>query len=224
MGWEQVQHPYRKAGRFIVLEGIDGCGSTTQLHQLSKAIFELDKRYKILMEREPSDGCIGWVIRDILHGSVKLESPDAMLALFQADRYEHLSRSVLPALNSGTIVLQDRYWYSTLCYQKLDGSAHEKIIEAHKDMPIPDCVIIYNVSARIAESRRNARSESPERYDALELQQRIADNYAALPSTLPKHPFHIIDADKSIEDILADTMKIIEPILPYYNKPMLSPL
>lgn len=229
MGWKEIRKPYRKNGRFIVLEGVDGCGSTTQLHKLSKAIFNLDKRYSVTLVREPGTGTIGQVIRRILSKDITVTDPDEILALWQGDRYEHLAREVLPALEAGMIVLQDRYWYSTLCYQETQGVDIEKIIKAHDALPIPDMVLIYDLSDDLAKARRNKRDEEPELFDKFELQKRINANYKKLPETLKNTPmkdtpFRYVDASKSIDNVLEESMKHLMPVLPYTNISMLHAL
>ena len=229
MGWEEIRKPCRKNGRFIVLEGVDGCGSTTQLHELSKAIFNLDKRYSVSLVREPSNGVIGQIIRRILSKDISVTDPDYILALWQGDRYEHLAREVLPALEAGMIALQDRYWYSTLCYQETQGVDVEKIIKAHEALPIPDMVLIYDISDDLAKKRREQRNDKPEIFDDYELQRRINANYRNLPETLKNTsvkdtPFRFVDASKSIDDVLEESMKHLMPILPYTNVDMLNAL
>jgi dTMP kinase len=102
-------------GKFIVFEGLDGCGKTTQLLLLSERL----KRAGVphIATREPSDGNpVGRLVRDAVHGSVTLEN-ETLALLFAADRYQHIQTEILPALTRGAHVLCDRYYYSNLAYQ-----------------------------------------------------------------------------------------------------------
>jgi dTMP kinase len=228
MGWDELEHPLMKYSRWIVLEGCDGSGTTTQQRLLAGKIFDKDKRYSVSMTREPSGGVIGQFIREILTKHTVVNNQETILALWQADRYEHLPRDTLPVLQGGGIVIQDRFWYSTICYQATQGIGADRIIAAHKPLPVPDCVLIYDLSSWAAEQRRKKREESPELFDDSSTQSKVIDTYKELPNIVPKelHPkfgFHMINASGSIDDVLAEAWKVIEPILPYNNVPMFSP-
>lgn len=221
---ENLIYPYHRNARFIVLEGPDGCGSTTQMYELSRKIFECDKRYSVVMTREPSGGHYGQLIRKILAKQIVVNEPETILALWQADRLDNLRRLVIPALQAGAIILQDRYWYSTVCYQKLQNVDVQKIIQAHSMMIVPHCVLVYDIKAERAKERIKQRGGSLELFEALDIQKRVAENYLHLPELLPEHPFHLIDASQDIEKVAEDTFKVIEPLLPYHNVPMCSAL
>ena len=107
-------------GRFIVLEGIDGSGTTTQLERAVACVAGLGHR--ATATREPSDGPVGHLLREALLG--RLHMPDGekldgrtMALLFAADRIDHLQREIEPQLAAGTSVLSDRYLLSSLAYQ-----------------------------------------------------------------------------------------------------------
>src|SRR5437667_268896 len=102
------------AGRFIVLEGIDGAGTTTQADAIAAALRK--KGRQVFVTREPSDLAIGKQIRAALVGKAAFPS-DALALLFAADRLDHLEREVQPALRAGTDVICDRYVLSSMAYQ-----------------------------------------------------------------------------------------------------------
>ena len=111
-------------GRFIVLEGLDGAGTTTQAERIARALRE--RGSKVVVTRQPSDGPIGTQLRHALTGRLSLPNgrgpltEDTLALLFAADRLDHLAAIVEPALARGEIVLCDRYVLSSLAYQ---GSA-----------------------------------------------------------------------------------------------------
>ena len=105
-------------GKLIVLEGIDGSGTTTQARLLCEWL--AGRGVAVHLTREPSDGPVGRLIREILHGAHAPVAGDTMALLFAADRVDHLSREVLPALDRGTHVVTDRYYHSSLAYQAID--------------------------------------------------------------------------------------------------------
>ena len=108
-------------GLFVVLEGIDGAGTTTQAERLVTALRA--EGYRASSTREPSDGPIGTMIRQALKGRLGLPNhagplgPQTLTLLFAADRVDHLEAQVLPALDRGEIVICDRYVLSSLAYQ-----------------------------------------------------------------------------------------------------------
>jgi len=106
-----------KKGIFIVVEGLDGSGKTTQAEILAK---KLSKTYDVLLTAEPSRGKIGTFIRQgCLYENKRLPT-EAEALLFAADRIEHMRTELKPALDDGKLVICDRYVYSSLAYQ---GSA-----------------------------------------------------------------------------------------------------
>jgi len=111
-------------GFFICLEGLDGCGKTTQAKMLVR---NLQKSYNAVYTAEPSRGKIGTFIKKhCLHGKKRVSSVVEAL-LFAADRFEHIESEILPALKMGKIVVSDRYVYSSLAYQGATGLSLEWI-------------------------------------------------------------------------------------------------
>ena len=102
-------------GCFIVFEGIDGAGKTVQFYELAKNL--QNNNYKVVLTREPTTNRpIGKLIRKILYNDEKV-SDEALALLFAADRADHTKGKILPALKEGSVVLSDRYIYSSFAYQ-----------------------------------------------------------------------------------------------------------
>src|SRR5438105_216358 len=104
-----------KRGKLIVLEGIDGAGTTTQAARLGLHLAA--HQLPVHVTREPSDGPLGLEIRKILRGSHAPFDPSALALLFAADRMDHVARVVEPALARGVNVVSDRYQLSSYVYQ-----------------------------------------------------------------------------------------------------------
>ena len=109
-------------GKFIVLEGIDGCGKTTQINELFKWLPKsglIDKNATLIKTREPGGSILGREIRDMILNTNKSNSPSILteLLLYSADRAEHISKIILPALQNGDWIISDRFSGSTLAYQ-----------------------------------------------------------------------------------------------------------
>ena len=111
-----------KKGIFIVIEGLDGSGKTTQATLLAK---KLSQNYRVLLTAEPSRGKIGTFIREGCLYEDKRLPTEAEALLFAADRIEHMYSEVKPALDEGKLVICDRYIYSSLAYQGSAGLSLE---------------------------------------------------------------------------------------------------
>ena len=132
-------------GFFICLEGLDGCGKTTQAKLLAK---RLRKDYHTIYTAEPSKGPIGkFVKKHCLHaanrGSIVTEA-----LLFAADRVDHLESEVLPALEKGKTVISDRYIFSSLAYQGAAGLDLKWIEEVNKHAVRPDLALFIDVDPK----------------------------------------------------------------------------
>ena len=160
-----------KKGVFICIEGLDGCGKTTQAKLLAK---KLRKSHNAVYTAEPSRGKIGTFIRErCLYGEKRL-SPVAEALLFAADRVEHVENEVLPALNEGRLVISDRYIYSSLAYQGAAGLSLEWIKKVNEHALKPDLAVFIDVDPKTAMQRLK-----PERsvMENMETQQRVRDVY-----------------------------------------------
>ena len=109
-------------GKFIVFEGIDGSGKTTQINQLSQLIVNrgiIPENNQLVITREPGGTNLGKSIRSLLLNTSKGKSPDSIteLLLYAADRSQHVNEIIRPALNKGNWVISDRFCGSTIAYQ-----------------------------------------------------------------------------------------------------------
>lgn len=168
-------------GRFIVIEGIDGAGTTTQSRLLGERLRASGRRVHVTAE--PSGGAIGALVRQILSGRLRGRAPDgpfdpeALALLFAADRLDHARTEILPALAAGIDVISDRYTLSSLAYQSLttDDAAWIERINAHA--PPPDVTILLRVAAGVAFERRRTASHSREIFEKAAFQRRVAASY-----------------------------------------------
>lgn len=162
---------------FIVLEGLDGAGTTTQTARLAKWLRSLG--HSVHVTREPSDGPIGRLIREMLrnrHGKV---DPSAIALLFAADRLDHLTREIHPNLSSGNVVISDRYLMSSLAYQGRNGNLPwVEILNQRADAP--DLTILLDVNPAVCLSRLAARGNEAELYERRETLEAVNDAYRCL--------------------------------------------
>ena len=121
-------------GKFIVFEGIDGSGKTTQINQLSQWIVNKDiipENNQLVITREPGGTNLGKSIRSLLLNTSKGKSPDSIteLLLYAADRSQHVNEIIRPALNKGNWVISDRFCGSTIAYQGFGRKLDMKLIK-----------------------------------------------------------------------------------------------
>ena len=198
---------------FIVLEGIDGSGTTTQLDRLARHLEARGRR--VHPTREPSAGPIGRLLREILLGSHR--RPDgapvdglAMALLFAADRRDHLTREIEPALASGADVVSDRYLLSSLAYQAQEAE-RDWVAGLARDLRVPDLTLLLDVPIPVAAARRRAAGRPDERYDADDVQARVAARYRELCAAAPNALS--LDASGPIDHVTALIVKAVDPLL-----------
>ncbi len=142
-------------GWFIVFEGIDGSGKSTQIELLSMKL--RDQGVDHVLEREPSDGSIGRFIRDYAEAGERYLSPETEALLFAADRFEH-SKRIDNVLEQGTTVVCDRYYHSSLAYQGAMGVTVEWLRDLQKSALMPDLIILLDVDPERSLLRVSGRS------------------------------------------------------------------
>jgi dTMP kinase len=160
-----------KKGIFIVIEGLDGSGKTTQAKLLAR---KLEKTHRVLLTAEPSCGKIGAFIReDCLYEEKRLPT-EAEALLFAADRIEHMYSEVKPALDDGKLVICDRYVYSSLAYQGGVGLSLEWIKTINARALQPDFSIFIDVPPEQVIERLQRKKSVME---TLETQQKVREVY-----------------------------------------------
>jgi dTMP kinase len=158
-------------GIFICVEGLDGCGKTTQAKLLVK---RLRGDYDAVYTAEPSDGKIGKLIKGRYLHADKRGSAVVEALLFAADRLEHLKSGVLPALNEGKLVVSDRYVYSSLAYQGAAGLDLKWIEKINEHAVRPDLALFIDVEPETV-IRRLKRKRSV--MENLETQLKVREIY-----------------------------------------------
>ena len=191
------RNPYR--GKFMVLEGIDGSGKTTQAHNLVK---ELEKKgLKVVYTKEPTDEVTGKMVRDFLIGKIKLP-PVAFQYLFAVDRAVH-QEEIKKYLEKGTTVVSDRYFWSALIYGMLDvgaiGNKNEGqrllaaygILSMYHRFIAPDYTFYLSVTAKTAMQRIAKKTEKIEK---------LREGYEWLAKKFAKE-ITVVDGEGSVEEV-----------------------
>ena len=162
---------------FLVLEGIDGAGTTTQASLLGERCAR--EGIPCFLTREPTDGPIGRLIRSALRREASFTA-ETMARLFAADRGEHLSGpgGIRAALERGELAVSDRYFFSSLAYQSVECDP-DLVRELNRRFPLPEYLVFLDVPPEIGEGRVSRRGER-EIYERRDFQSRAAANYLRL--------------------------------------------
>lgn len=205
-------------GSFIVIEGIDGSGTTTHSERLAEALRK--RGLPVHVTHEPSEGPIGVLIRQVLTGRVVVDSRplrwDTMATLFAADRLDHLQAEILPNIRDGVTVISDRYDHSSIAYQSTAGGGGDDTLAWVKALNRrarrPDLTIVLDVPADVAHERRASRSGGPELYEHREFQDKLIGFYVEIDQHFPNDKIVHVSADGPIESVAA---KILEHVLAF---------
>ena len=199
---------------FVVFEGLDGSGTTTQLNTLEDFIHHVPvhKTY------EPTDGIIGKMIRRCLGKEIKFTA-ETLAYLFAADRNEHIfgSGGVKERCERGEIVVSDRYLLSSLVYQGL-SCGEELPARLNSSFPSPELLIYFDLDAETAQKRLSRRSQK-EIFEYLDFQVKARELYKKILRDLSSQgiKIEIIDAALPPKEV---TLKVRENLLnlPIFNR------
>jgi dTMP kinase len=173
-----VQTPF-PGGLFVVIDGIDGAGKTTQCALLAQ--FFGERGVLCALSKEPTGVDWGKKLREsAAAGRLSLEDE---LDYFVKDRRDHIARTIQPVLDAGGVVILDRYYYSTAAYQGSRGADIAQILEIHHEFaPEPDVALIFDIAACGGLQRVRARGDEPNSFedqDALDQARAIFQDLAA---------------------------------------------
>jgi dTMP kinase len=207
-----ASRPAGEAGRgvFVVFEGIDGAGTSTQAERYAAHLRAA--RRLVHVTREPSAGPVGALLRQVLTHRISLPSArqaEIMALLFSADRLDHLGAEIEPLLRDGYVVISDRYDLSSLAYQSTtageDGGGSGGIIEWIRELNRhalrPDVTVVIDVAPEIAEKRRLGRGGAEELFEKTELQARLAETYRRAEELVPGDRVIHVDGGGAVDDV-----------------------
>jgi dTMP kinase len=205
-------------GRFVVLEGIDGSGTTTQVARLADRL--RSARVPVRATREPSDGPVGTLVRQVLTGRIIVPGGRApgwatMALLFAADRMDHVESEIEPFVSSGGVVLSDRYDASSLAYQSVSSGREAKeavewIRSLNRYVRRPDLTIVLDLSPETAADRRQVRGDAAQLYEQNEVQRALAAFYKDLAKHMPNDRVVVVDASGAVEEVHDRVWRVYE--------------
>ena len=187
--------------RFIVFEGLDGSGKTTQLRMLADYLKKKDIPF--MLTKEPTDNPIGRLARNVIRG-VEMLSEEALSLLFLADRAEHTIKEIRPALKNGTNIICDRYIYSNIAYQNITLDNIDK-----NNFLIPDLTVFIDTSPEECTRRINNSRPAPEIYDGMENAVKIRKRYlCAFDKYFETMPVEIVNGSRKKDEVFSDLLKL----------------
>ena len=191
----------KKRGVFVCIEGLDGCGKTTQARLLVRRMREMG--YDALYTAEQSRGKIGRFIKKYcLHGAKRV-SVIVEALLFAADRYEHVEKEIIPAQKEGKLVVSDRYVYSSLAYQGAAGLDLNWIQMINEHAIKPDLALFIDVEPETTIQRLKSRKSVMEN---IETQRRVREVYLKF---VENHELMRVDGNRSKEEVARDIQRAV---------------
>lgn len=204
-------------GKFIVFEGPDFAGKGEQTVRTFHYLYYRSKSNEFVITREPTMNTPeGKEIRQLLK-SLKnpYDAAERLFYLYVEDRKKHLASTILPNLSNGLTVLSDRYKYSTVAYQGAQGIPIDRIVDAHKDLLVPDLTIILTLPIGEWEKRLAQSKDHDEVFDEprKEFTAKLLENYSRMNEFFPKENITTVSAywltkDEIHEKIVAELEKL----------------
>ena len=197
MAFEPAQHS------FITLEGVDGAGKSTQARLLARAL-EL-AGYQVVSLREPGGTAISEKIRALLLDPANTAMGDTCeLLLYEAARAQLVHEVIVPALAVGKVVLCDRFYDSTTCYQAFADGLDRQMVRDANNLAL---TLVYHITPEQAALRMAARGAA-DRMEAkgMAFQERVYQGFCAIAAEEPNR-VKLIDATASIEEVFAQTVE-----------------
>lgn len=207
------------SGIFITFEGGDGAGKTTQSDRLS-AWLELAGR-EVVRTREPGGTALGAELRRLLlHGgdAIGAVDPRAEALLYAADRAQHVSQVLRPALDRGAVIVQDRYIDSSLAYQGagrvLDLAEVRGLSEWASGGLWPHLTVLLDVDTATAAARRERRGGGADRLEAeaVEFHEAVRAGFRALADAAPER-YLVLNAALPIEELSAQVIARVRQLI-----------
>lgn len=204
------------AGVFITFEGGDGAGKTTQIDKLRGWLER--QGHTVVVTREPGGTDIGIELRNIVLHHRGFLAPRAEALLYAADRAHHIHTVVRPALERGDVVVQDRYFDSSVAYQGAGRVLSETEV---RDLSLwatehlmPQLTVVLDIPADVARARREGDNRVFDRLEAEadDFHERVREAYHRLADAEPER-FLMIDGERPADDIHAEVVSRVQALL-----------
>ncbi len=184
-------------GKFIVLEGLDGSGQSTQASLLGDFFIKNGK--DVVLTKEPTQTSeAGKKIKKVLEENIEI-NPLELQKLYAQDRAEHLEKVVVPALKQGKTVISDRYFFSTFAFGTAHGADLEELIKMNDNFLYPDLVFLLKVDSKVCIERIEKRADPRTLFEREEKLEKVWQVYNTFP--LRFENIKLINGEQSIEQV-----------------------
>lgn len=202
----------KEKGKFIALEGPDGCGKSTQVSLLTDWLEEAGN--KVIATKEPTKNPIGQILRSALQGDIDL-SLEAEALLFASDRAQHVHDVIQPGIEEGKTVVTGRYVYSSLAYQSSRGLPQKWVEKINETVIKPDLTVFIDIPSEVGLKRKNSSRKPDEFEKNLELQKKVRKTYQKIAEdkNIP-----VIDGTMSKEKVHEEIRNKVKDVLPKTTK------
>lgn len=194
-------------GKFIVVEGLDGSGASTQVAMLSDYL--ASKGYKVLVTKEPTNNLIGGLIRGQLTHEWKT-NPECLQLLFAADRSHHLEKEIIPALEKGYVVISDRYMYSSLAFGSIECDI-EWLKKINGLFLVPDLSIFLKVPPETCIERMKQTRFGVELFEEKAKLGKVLSAFEKLAAE--NSNMVTVDGTQTVHKVCRDILKAVDAVL-----------
>ncbi len=201
-------------GKFIVFEGLDGSGQSTQAGKLVDYLDKPEQKNKfghvgVQLTKEPTTGLIGGLIRSQLSHDWK-SSQECLQLLFSADRAHHLEKEIIPLLKRGACVVCDRYFFSTVAYGSINVD-RDWLLSLNENFILPDITFLIKVSPKICVERIHKSRFGVELFEKEDILTKVWKEYSRLARKFSG--VCIIDGEKSMDEVFEEIKNKCEKAL-----------
>jgi len=206
-------------GLFITLEGIDGCGKSTQRELLAQQLSQ--RGFEVVVTREPGGTPLGEGVRQLLVSDESVHiAPTTELLLYVAARAQHVAELILPSIKSGRIVISDRYTDSTVAFQGYGRGLEPNIIQTLNKFAtsglVPDLTIVFDIDPKLARARLDSRPVGgllgafDEQHAGFH--ERMREGYIKIAHEHPER-VKLVDAGGAVEETHSRVMALVLPMI-----------
>lgn len=208
-------------GLFIVFEGIDGAGTTTQCRLLAERLQTARPGREVAITAEPTSRPVGRLIRDVLGGGltgrVTPQGPEpfdrrALALLFAADRLDHMAWEVEPGLAAGRVLLSDRFVLSSLAYQGVDAP-RDWVAEINRYAPRPDLTFYLDVPPAVALDRIRSSRQDRDIFETPEFLEQVSSAYREALDIYGSEGVYVLDGTLSQEEVSQRVWARVDPLV-----------
>ncbi len=204
-----IKNPYR--GKFIVIEGLDGSGQSTQAEKIRDflSLSEYQKKFNhagVYLTKEPTSSLIGGLIRSQL-AKEWTSSPQCLQLLFCADRAYHLEKEIIPLLKKGVFVICDRYFFSTIAFGSLGIKDRKWLLSLNKNFIFPDFIFLLKVSPKICIERIKKSRFSISIFEDEKKLKKVWKNFERLAKEFKN--VYLINGEKSPAEVTEEIIKVL---------------